>query len=118
MSFAEKRLWLLDKLEPNHPFYNMPLAARVTGPLDRTAFAQSLRQLCNRHETLRYAYEMVEGQPRRTVHAESLVEPEFIDLRGQQTSAGTLDEWLRAEARRPFDLSRPPLLRCVVFELS
>ncbi|QDU86877.1 Chondramide synthase cmdD [Pirellulimonas nuda] len=79
LSFAEQRLWLLDRLEPEHPFYNMPLAAEVTGPLDRAALAAALNDLVARHETLRYAYELVDGTPHRRVLESATIEPEWID---------------------------------------
>lgn len=119
LSFAEQRLWVLDKLEPNHPFYNMPLAARLTGPLDREALAASLGELCRRHETLRYAYSTEGGRPRRVLHERVEVAPEYVDLTaGGAPTEALLKSCLREEARRPFDLGRPPLLRCVVFELG
>ncbi|MEM6798401.1 MAG: condensation domain-containing protein, partial [Planctomycetota bacterium] len=118
LSYAEQRLWLLDRLEPNHPFYNMPLAARLTGKLDPAAFSRSLSQLVTRHETLRYGYTTDAGQPRRTVHDEVTVAPRFVDLRGEAIDDAALQRRMRVEARTPFDLSSPPLLRCVVYELS
>lgn len=118
LSFAEQRLWLLDQLEPNHPFYNMPLAARLEGPLDREAFARALQQVVDRHETLRYAYDLVEGKPRRRKLDAVSVSPKIVDLSKSQPSKTKLEELLREEARTPFDLDQPPLLRCVVYELS
>ncbi|TWT77108.1 Chondramide synthase cmdD [Posidoniimonas polymericola] len=118
LSFAERRLWLLDKLEPNHPFYNMPLAARVTGPLDRGAFAASLAALCAQHETLRYSYHLRDGRPERSVAERVAIAPEYIDARSLAGDRAALDARLREEARVPFDLARPPLLRCVMLELS
>ena len=42
LSFAEQRLWFVDQLEPSHPFYNVPLAARLIGRLDWSAFQEKL----------------------------------------------------------------------------
>lgn len=118
LSFAEQRLWLLDQLEPSHPFYNMPLAARIEGPLDRQAFAQALVGLVARHETLRYAYDTKAGEPARRLADEVTVTPVFVDLRDESHDEAALMSLLRAEARMPFDLAEPPLLRCVVYELA
>lgn len=118
LSFAEQRLWLLDQIEPNHPFYNMPLAARLEGPLDQAAFSRALQQIVDRHETLRYAYKLVDGQPRRKVLGSAKVTPRIVDLSESPPTEEELNELLRKEARVPFDLDQPPLLRCIVYELS
>ncbi len=118
LSFAEQRLWLLDQLEPNHPFYNMPLAARLVGLLDQAAFARSLQHLLERHESLRYSYHTSAGEPTRKIHDHVTIEPQYVDLRNQAPGAPSLIKALRAEARKPFDLAKPPLLRCVVYEVS
>ncbi len=141
LSFAEQRLWFVDQLEPHHPFYNMPLAARLRGPLDVRAFSASLQQLVERHETLRTSYALVNGEPTRQVHAQVAVEPVIVDfskLHGESLEAQNrlrlrADEFnsvpqnvledqltalLRAESRRPFDLAAPPLLRCVLVRLA
>ncbi len=122
LSFAEQRLWFVDQLEPDHPFYNLPLAARMTGPLDRAAFAQSLQAVVDRHETLRTTYHRRADAPHREVADKVLIQPQFVDLRsavadGSMDEAG-LQRRLRVEARRPFVLERGPLLRCTVFQLG
>lgn len=119
LSFAEQRLWFVDQLEPQHPFYNMPLAARLRGPLNVQAFAASLQQLADRHETLRTSYTLVDGEPTRCVHPQVTIEPTFVDLRGANGQAEKeLATLLRAESRRPFDLTTPPLLRCLLVRLA
>lgn len=116
LSYAEQRLWFLDRLEPEHPFYNMPLAARVRGPFDEQAFAESLRRLAERHQTLRFSYRLVDGVPQRTLHDTVDLSPRVVRLAG--VSGHELHQRLTEEAKRPFCLSEAPLLRCVVYELA
>jgi hypothetical protein len=52
-SFAQQRLWFLDRLEPDRATYNVPLATRLRGPLDVAALASALSALVERHEALR-----------------------------------------------------------------
>lgn len=118
LSPAEQRLWFVDQLEPEHPFYNLPLAARIKGPLDHTLLCQSIQACVDRHETLRSTYHLVEGRPQRQVAERMNVQPTFIDVCNQGPTAEDLSKWLAEEARRPFDLSCGPLLRVVGWQLS
>ena len=121
LSFAEQRLWLVDQIEPNHPFYNLPLAAQVHGPLDVELLQGCLNDCVQRHETLRCTYSIVDGQPQRRVHDQLKLDVERVDLQGVQSNAGRqreLDARLRAAARSPFDLDHGPLLRLTVYSLA
>ncbi|HEY9806725.1 MAG TPA: condensation domain-containing protein, partial [Candidatus Obscuribacterales bacterium] len=53
LSFAQQRLWFLDQLVPENPFYNMPSAVRLTGVLNPVALEAAVNQIVQRHETLR-----------------------------------------------------------------
>jgi len=55
-SFAQARLWLLDRIEPGLAAYNVPLALTLSGPLAPAALAAALDALAARHETLRTAF--------------------------------------------------------------
>ena len=56
LSFAQQRLWFLDQMDPGAPVYNVPLAARLTGPLDVEALAKSLNGVVRRHDVLRTTF--------------------------------------------------------------
>jgi len=117
LSFAEQRLWFLDRLQPRNPFYNMPMAARLSGPFDESAFARSLECLAARHETLRTTFPAENGSPRRQIAAGGEVPIERCDLRDAppEEREARLQRRLREEARRPFDLATGPLWRTVLF---
>ncbi len=59
LSFAQQRLWFLDQLEPNNPFYNTPAARRVSGRLNLAALERSLNEIVRRHEALRTTFSSV-----------------------------------------------------------
>src|ERR1700738_5341659 len=61
LSFAQQRLWFLDQLEPNNPFYNMPQAMRLRGVLDTRALARTIEAIISRHESLRTSFKSVDG---------------------------------------------------------
>ncbi|MDF5728924.1 MAG: condensation domain-containing protein [Rhizonema sp. PD38] len=57
LSYAQQRLWFLDQFEPNSSAYNIPIALRLGGNLNRAALQQSFQEIIRRHEALlkRYA---------------------------------------------------------------
>src|SRR5882672_8300343 len=63
LSFAQQRLWLLDRLEPGSAAYTLRLLLRLSGPLDREALAGAFRQVVERHEVLRTAFLEGEAAP-------------------------------------------------------
>ncbi len=67
LSFAQEPLWFLDQLVPQNPFYNMPSAYRLTGPLDVVALERALHQVVSRHEVLRTTFPAPDGRPHQRV---------------------------------------------------
>jgi amino acid adenylation domain-containing protein len=120
LSFGQERLWLAQQMDPESPVYNLPIALRVRGKLAPAALAAALSAVVRRHEVLRTAIEpRGEGLVQVAVPARPLPLP-AVDLSClppalRESEAARL---ARAEARRPFDLARPPLLRAVVFALG
>ena len=61
-SFAQQRLWFVDRLRPGSPAYHLPAALRLTGRLDAAVAERTLREVVRRHEALRTVFRTVEGQ--------------------------------------------------------
>ncbi|MEP5767386.1 amino acid adenylation domain-containing protein, partial [Nisaea sp.] len=114
LSFAQQRLWFLAELEPDNPFYNTPLALRLTGKLDKAALKQAIDQLVARHEVLRTAFRNEHGEPIQVILDHLDVPLQEIDLTAMPEDAREAAMLTEAEraARAPFtDLGAPPLLR-------
>ena len=113
MSYAQTRLWFLNRLEPDNPFYNVVLAAELEGRLDEEALHRAAREVVRRHQVLRTVYTLRDGEPVQRLLEE--MEPPFErhDLRelpGERRKEEAL-RLARKAGRRPFDLERGPLLR-------
>ncbi len=120
LSFAQQRLWWLDRLDPGNLQYNVALSHYWSGPLDVAALAYGLRRVYERHEALRTTFTQVDDQPLQVIASRPRVELPLLDL-SALAAAPRQQEVLRlarAEARRPFDLERGPLLRTVLVRLD
>ncbi|HWN45428.1 MAG TPA: amino acid adenylation domain-containing protein, partial [Thermoanaerobaculia bacterium] len=116
LSFAQERLWFLDQMEPGSAAYNMPFGARLDGELDIAAFGRALTGIMQRHEALRTTFQGgSDGRPVQVIAPATPLALPVIDLTGHPGEAQGL---LAAEARRPFDLSRGPLLRVLLLRLA
>ena len=123
LSFAQSRLWFLDQLEPGSAQYNIPAAVRLTGELDRGAFAAALGEIVRRHEVLRSTFRSDGGQPLQLVSPASGISGialPVVDLAALPAAArrDEAQRWIAGEARRPFDLARGPLLRATLLALG
>ncbi|WP_416071302.1 amino acid adenylation domain-containing protein, partial [Streptomyces sp. NY05-11A] len=113
LSYAQRRLWFLHRLEgPSAATYVMPLALRLTGPLDRTALRLALGDVVDRHESLRTVFPEADGVPHQLVVE---VRPE---LPCTEADEARLPELLAGAARRGFDLGVEPPLRAELFVLA
>ncbi|HSK79392.1 MAG TPA: amino acid adenylation domain-containing protein, partial [Thermoanaerobaculia bacterium] len=120
LSFAQQRLWFIDQLEPGSPLYNMPGALRAEGPLNAAVLARCLGEIVRRHEALRTVFAATEGAPVQVIQPAQPFPLPVVDLSGlgeREREAQAL-ELIRAEAGRPFDLSRGPLLRGLLVRLA
>lgn len=118
LSFAQQRLWFLDQLDPGNTIYLMPTALRVTGPLDVQILERSFNELVRRHESLRTTFSVVDGEPVQVIAPEIDLSLPIVDLRDRpEQTEERLRRLATDEARKPFDLSRGPLLRAALSRL-
>jgi amino acid adenylation domain-containing protein len=120
LSFAQQRLWFVDRLEPGSTAYNTPAVLRLRGRLDRAVLARSLDEVVRRHEALRTSFPVVDGEPVQAVAPAAPLPLPVVDLAAlpadaREREAGRL---AREEAARPFDLERGPLLRATLLRLA
>ena len=114
LSPSQRRLWFLDKLAPGSPAYNIPLAERITGPLDVEALRVSLAAVARRHEVLRWR--ISDGDGGEPVVAVREPQPAVLDI--EDAIEQSLPELLDAEATKSFDLAADTLWRARLFRLG
>ncbi|HYH44642.1 MAG TPA: amino acid adenylation domain-containing protein, partial [Thermoanaerobaculia bacterium] len=123
LSFAQERLWFLDQLEPGKPVYNIPLALRLTGPLDAAALARTFAEIAARHDVLRTRFPEASGRPVQEIDP---VDPALgldlprVDLSALPAAAREREAGRLAlqQARRVFNLARGPLIAATLLVLG
>ncbi|GCD93045.1 non-ribosomal peptide synthetase [Embleya hyalina] len=116
LSFAQRRLWFLDKFEGGSSTYHSPFPLRLTGRLDAAALAEALRDVVTRHESLRTLFpEDAAGEPHQYVLAAG--EP-TIDLPVVDVASRDLDEVLASAASRPVDLATQIPIHATLLRLA
>ena len=120
LSFAQRRLWFLDQLDPGLPVHNVVRGLRLEGPLDEEAFARAIGAVAERHESLRTTISLESGEPRQRIDPATAVFLEVDALDGvppeeREEAARTR---AAAEGARPFDLQRGPLARAKLLRIS
>ncbi|HEX3527349.1 MAG TPA: amino acid adenylation domain-containing protein [Thermoanaerobaculia bacterium] len=126
LSFAQQRLWFLERVEPGSPFFHLPAALDCRGLLDAGALARGLGEILRRHEVLRTRFALVGRHPVQIPL--SLAEPAAaallpcIDLSAlpvQPSCQGSeLARLTAEEARRPFAPERGSLLHAALVRLG
>ncbi|MCU1267649.1 MAG: amino acid adenylation domain protein [Acidobacteria bacterium] len=119
-SFAQQRLWFLSRLEPDSPAYNIPRPLRITGELDLPVLQQTLNAILARHAVLRGSFDLVEGQPVQIIVPRLEIDIPVIDLSTLDANEreAEVSRLAIADAERPFDLSKAPLLRVSLLRLA
>nr|WP_245600834.1 non-ribosomal peptide synthetase [Streptomyces sulphureus] len=115
LSFAQQRLWFLNRLHPQDASYNLPMAVRLRGRVDVPALRAALCDVVARHESLRTVFPDAQdapGTPVQRVLAPGDARPPLPVTRCSPGEAAGL---LRAAARRGFALTHQPPLRAELF---
>jgi amino acid adenylation domain-containing protein len=120
LSFAQQRLWFVDRMDPGRSVYNIPLAIRFTGPLEVPVLERTFGEVVRRHESLRTRFGERDGEPWQRIEEPWTVQVPLVDLSAlpvqrREEAARRLAVEI---ADRPFDLSREVLWRAAVLRLE
>jgi len=120
LSIAQKRIWVMEQLEPDSPFSNRPFAIRLKGILNEEILIKSLSEIIQRHEALRTVFPVQDGNPVQKILPSWILTPEIIDLdylpeRQRETVARKI---AKMEAQKKFDLTTGPLIRGMLLRIA
>ncbi|MFC8533041.1 condensation domain-containing protein [Streptomyces sp. NPDC057249] len=111
LSYAQHRLWFLNRLEGPSAAYNAPVVLRLEAVPDRPALEAAVRDVVDRHEVLRTVYRAVDGEPYQHVVGDPGVRLEVRECGPGDDVTGLVT----AFARLPFDVTRDLPLRARLF---
>jgi len=120
LSFAQERLWFLDQLEPNHPYYNSPFAVRMKGALRLDALEQAVEEIVRRHDVLRTTFSVKDFKPVQVIAPELGIRIPIVDLSALSPDEQEMAAGQRAieAAQRTFNLENGPVFRANLLRLS
>jgi amino acid adenylation domain-containing protein len=120
LSFAQERLWFIDRMESGSTAYNLPFALRLRGALDVDALERSLGEIVRRHDALRTVFREADGTPLQVVAPFGGFALPVEDLSKSSEADREAAAGQRAgdEALRPFDLAAGPLFRATLLRLG
>jgi len=118
LSFAQQRLWFLDRLVSGSTAYNVPCVVRLQGSLNREALAASITEIARRHDILRTTITEDNGIPAQHIHPAQPITIPVIDLQDITQQEECVEDLLCQEAQHPFDLTQGPLLRAYLLQLQ
>src|ERR1051325_7049966 len=120
LSFAQRRIWLLEQLHPNTSVYHIPFVYRLEGPLNVAAVERALAEIVTRHEVLRTSFILDAGEPQQVVRPAHDFQLPLVDLTNipPDVRALELELLLSEQAQRAFDLSAAAPWRSCLLRLD
>lgn len=114
LTHAQRRLWLLQQMEPDSAAYNIPARIDMEGALDVAALQASIQDLVDRHEVLRTVIRERDGEPYQWVLPSYEMVVPVIDVRDDAGSERWLARLAQEQASTPFDLATQPPVRGLI----
>lgn len=111
LSFAQQRLWFIDRMLPDAALHHMSFAVDARGALDISALKQAMTQVVARHAVLRTRIGETGGEPVQTVIDDAVVP---LTILPQPQGEEALIQAIRGVTELPFDLSSEPPLRLAI----
>ncbi len=120
-TFAQERLWFLDRLEIGSAAYNLLTAFRISGKVNLPALQKSLADIVQRHEILRTVFSVKNELPIQAIVPSLLMDlPLVVDMKGcsEAERAAFIQEMLHGELTTTFDSEYGPLFYVKLFQFA
>ncbi len=120
LSYQQQRLWFLNELEPGNPNYNIPVAFKIKGKIDKDKLSKSISEVIQRHEILRTIIKTIEGKPYLFINEKNTYSLETIDLSNLKSDERKrrIEKLTTKVALETFYLDKWPLFKIVLLNLG
>lgn len=118
VSRLQNRLWFFSRLYPELPFFAVPIALELSGPVAAEGVRAVLGELLARHDALRTCLVATAAASPRPVLIDPEVHLRVEDLRAEPDPDAAWDRLLDQASNTPLDLERGPLLRALLADLG
>ena len=118
LSYSQKRLWFLDKLEGGSRAYNIHFALDLKGKLKISLLIKAINEIVQRHEALRTIFVEEDGLPRQKFINDLQLKFKTIDISNSENPLKMSSEVIETESDKTFNLSQGPLLRTILITVG
>ena len=120
LSFSQERLWVLQRLAPHSPAYNIPVTLRISGSLDAEALERAVGEIVRRHEALRTVIVDAGGVPAQRVLPFAGLRLPVHDLTAMRGDAREEEarRLVSEDRRTPFAMDGAPLFRAFLVRVA
>lgn len=120
LSYAQQRLYVLHQMNPDSPFYNVPIAVKLKGALNIGTLSQVFAKMIERHEVLRTNFQSIDNVPQQIIQDPFPMEIQTEDLThlSPKASAETIKDRIEAFTLQPFDLATDLLWRTKLIKVG
>lgn len=120
LSTTQQRCWFLDQMQPGNPALNVAVRWEIAGAVKASLLERAFQTVIDRHEILRTQFAEVDGAAEQQVVAKVNFKLDEVDLRtiAAEAQPARVDAIAHDFAERPFDLSKPGLIRAVLVWLT
>ncbi len=108
LSSAQKRMYIVNRIENQGISYNIVAALQIDGKPDISKIEEVLNVMITRHEAFRSSFEIVDGEPVQRIHKTVDFKMDYFES-SEDRSIEIVKKFIR-----PFDLAKPPLLRATL----
>lgn len=114
MSSVQRRIFIMEQMDGIGTTYHLPYVMRVKGKFDVKLAEEIFKKLITRHESLRSAFEVIEGH-----FVQKIIDPDKIEFSVELCDGSNqpIDKLIE-NFLKPFDLKKPPLTRLCIFSLK
>jgi thioesterase domain-containing protein len=117
-SLAQQRLWFLHQLQGRSSAYTVHLGMWLRGSLDLAALHSAIREMVNRHDSLRTAFRLERETLQQVVEPACSIRIPITDLTSVADPTAEAYQLARREVEKPFDLSKAPLFRVCLYRAT